>query len=89
LYKQGKSVTEIARHRQLSSNTIENHLAHFIAEGTLKVQQFVSEEKLKLIEKAVETHGDIALSPIKNELGEKVSYGEIRMVISHLKRKGQ
>ena len=89
LYKKGNSVQEIARLRQLSSNTIEGHLAHFITDGTLKVQQFVSDEKMKMIEKAIETHGDIALSPIKNELGEKVSYGEIRMVISHLKRKNQ
>jgi ATP-dependent DNA helicase RecQ len=89
LFQKGKSVEEIVQIRQLSSNTIENHLAHFILEGTLKIHKMVSDEKISWITQAIQKHGDIALSPIKNELGEKVSYGEIRMVISHLKRKNQ
>ena len=87
LYQKGKSVEEIAQIRQLSPTTIENHLAHFILDGTLTIQQMVADEKISWIAQAVQKHGDLALSPIKNELGEKVSYGEIRMVVSHLRRK--
>ena len=87
LYQKGKSVEEIAQIRQLSPTTIENHLAHFVLDGTLKIQQMVADEKISWIAQAVQKHGDLALSPIKNELGEKVSYGEIRMVVSHLRRK--
>lgn len=87
LYQKGKSVAEIAQIRQLSPNTIETHLSHFVLDGTLKIQQLVTDEKISWITEAVQKHGDIALSPIKNELGEKVSYGEIRMVVSHLRRK--
>ena len=87
LFQQGKSVGEIAHLRQLTATTIETHLAHFVLEGTLKVQQLVSDEKISWIAGAVQKHGDAALSPIKNELGESVSYGEIRMVVSHLRRK--
>jgi len=86
LYKKGNSVPEIAKIRNLSPNTIEGHLAHFISESTLTIEQFVSDEKIALISKAIEKHGDVGLSPIKNELGDEVSYGEIRMVLSHLRR---
>ncbi len=86
LYKKGNSVPEIAKIRNLSPNTIEGHLAHFISEGTLTIDQFVSDEKIALISKAIEKHGDVGLSPIKNDLGDEVSYGEIRMVLSHLRR---
>jgi len=86
LYKKGNSVQEIAKIRELSPNTIEGHLAHFITDGTLTIDQFVSDEKIALISKAIEKHRDVGLSPIKNELGEEVSYGEIRMVLSHLRR---
>ncbi len=87
LYQEGNSIEEIARLRELNASTIMGHLSHFILEGNLEIHEFVSKEKVHLISKAVALHGDAALNPIKNEVGDAVTYGDIRMVINHLKRK--
>ena len=85
LFKSGKSVAEIAAIRNLAASTIENHLAFYIEKGKIKVIELVSQEKIQQIEKAIQLHGDLSLSVLKNELGEEISYGEIRLVINHLK----
>jgi ATP-dependent DNA helicase RecQ len=85
LYRSGKSVQEIASHRKLSVSTIENHLASYIEEGSLMIDDFVPSEKLRTILMAIEEKGDLRLAPIKETLGEEFSYGEIRMAVAHLK----
>ena len=85
LFKSGKSVAEIAALRNLAASTIESHLTFFIDVGKLKVNELVSKEKMQRIEKAIQLHGDLSLTTLKNELDETISYGEIRAVISHLK----
>jgi len=85
LFKSGKSVTEIAAFRNLTASTIENHLAFFVEIGKIKVNELVTPEKMGQIEKAIHLHGDLSLGVLKNELGEDISYGEIRAVINYLK----
>lgn len=45
LYQEGKSVEEIATERGFAVNTIIGHLSKFIVDGTLDINEFVSEEK--------------------------------------------
>lgn len=85
LHKQGKSMAEIASIRGLGLSTIEGHLARFIAVGEVKINELVSQEKLPIIRDAIGKHGVSGrLSPIKRELGEDYSFGEIRAVIAHI-----
>jgi ATP-dependent DNA helicase RecQ len=88
LYKQGLSVQEIAEKRSLSPQTIEGHLAHFILEGSIEVTEIVPKSKLPSIIQAIKIQGDSALGPIKQALGEEVSYGEIKAVINYMKKIG-
>ena len=86
-YKLGKSVQDISKERNLSPMTIESHLAHFVFTGEINIDEIVSKEKLKIIAVAIEeNNGELALSPIKLKLGDDYSYGEIRAVMSYLKR---
>lgn len=87
MYRSGKSLSEIAETRGFTLSTIETHLSHFIEQGKLDVTNFVDERKYNMISEVADTHGDLALSPIKAALGEEVSYGEIRMVLADRKRK--
>ncbi len=41
LYKEGKTVEQIARERDMAVSTIEGHLAHFVGTGELSVDEFV------------------------------------------------
>jgi ATP-dependent DNA helicase RecQ len=84
LYKNGKEIAQIAAHRNLSIVTIETHLAFFIENGELNINEFVSPEKFNKIQNAIQQHGDKVLAPIRESLGEEFSYRELRMAIAHL-----
>ncbi len=84
MFKQGKTIAEIAAERSLSGTTIETHLARYVASGELDIAQFVTPEKLELITAYFLEAGSASLTEAKTALGEDVSYGEIRMVLGHM-----
>lgn len=85
MYRDGRSVAEIASERGIQPSTVENHLARFIATGEIQLHDLVPLHKVETIRNAVLKFNDSgALSPIKEFLGEDYSYGEIRAVIASL-----
>ncbi|MBL7747651.1 MAG: helix-turn-helix domain-containing protein [Chitinophagaceae bacterium] len=84
LYTEGKSIIEIASERNLSRGTIEGHLAKFISSGEVKIEDIISPEKISLIETALEDFNGKSISPIKQQLGDDVSFGEIKLVMASL-----
>jgi hypothetical protein len=82
LFKQGKSINEIASHRNLTVTTIETHLAFYIETGEIKIEELVKPEILDLIKPVLEESDGNSIAPIKEKLGNDVSYGEIRMAIA-------
>jgi ATP-dependent DNA helicase RecQ len=86
LYKQGKTVPEIANERGLSPTTIEGHLSRFVQTGELDLHEFVNEAKIPAIKNAVESYGSEMLSPLKEVLGDAYTYGEIKAVIAWMNK---
>ena len=86
LYKEGKTVEEIAKERSLSVSTIQAHLTSFIAKGEVDINKIVPEEKQLLIKEAIKIHGGQSFKTLKDDLPEDVSYGEIKMVIAAQER---
>lgn len=84
MYKDGKSVNEIAKERSLTTGTIEGHLAFFVQNGELDVFELVGEGKLAIIEKAIHKLDTFALTSIVKELGEGFSYGEVRLTVAYM-----
>jgi hypothetical protein len=82
LFKEGKSVPEIAKERNMTTGTIEGHLAVFIAGGEIDINKMVSGEKQVLIKEAVKIHGKESFKTLKDNLPENITYGEIRMVMA-------
>jgi DNA-binding CsgD family transcriptional regulator len=82
LFKEGKTVAEIANERNMTAGTIEGHLATFLATGEIDINKMVSEEKQLLIKEAVKIHGRSSTKILKDNLPEDISYGEIRMVMA-------
>jgi hypothetical protein len=82
LYKEGKSVAEIASARNLAVSTIESHLAYYVKTGEISIDELVSREKIVLIEPALNSF-DGSFAPIKERLGNDVSYGEIKLVMAY------
>lgn len=83
LFKEGKSIGEIATVRGMAFSTIESHLASFINTGEINITALVSLNKVDIILKAMEGVSMPGATPLKNKLGEEYSYGEIRAVIQH------
>ncbi|MEO7768531.1 MAG: helix-turn-helix domain-containing protein [Ferruginibacter sp.] len=84
-FKEGKTIIEIAKERNLTTNTIENHLAFFIDIGEIDINTILSLDKQQLIKTVVEKFGSLGNKIIKENLPDDISYGEIKMVIINSK----
>lgn len=83
LFRDGKSIAEIAKLRNLAMSTVESHLAMFIRTGEIDLHELVSEEKATVIMQTLDELGEISgFSPVKEKLGDNYSYGEIRAVVN-------
>ncbi|MEH2049525.1 DNA helicase RecQ [Nostoc sp.] len=90
LHKQGLSVDEIAKKRNIRSTTIIRHLADLIEKNQpVDLNQLVSLEHQQKIWQVLEVLGDISLTPIREQLGESYSFDEIRLVRGKWRRENR
>jgi DNA-binding NarL/FixJ family response regulator len=82
LFKEGKSVSEIALERGMSSGTVEGHLAQFVAKGKLDAGLLVSKEKMQKVISVSTSLKTLQMAEIKKELGDEFSYSEIKMALA-------
>jgi len=81
LCRQGLSIEEIARQRNLTSGTVISHLTELIEAGeAIDVEELIQPEHYEVIVDALLQVGSDALRPIKDFLGDEYSYDEIRLV---------
>jgi hypothetical protein len=85
LFKEGKSVAEIARERNFTVSTVEGHLAWFVGNGDIDISEMVPLQKQLLIKEAVKIHGALSLKTLTDNLPPGISYGEIRLVMAAAK----
>lgn len=82
MYKEGKSLDEIAKKRGLNPLTVENHLIYCAKLGfEINYSDFLSPEHEKIIIKTYEEIGGDKLKPIKEALPEEISYTEIKFAL--------
>jgi len=82
MFKQGKTIAEIAQERNLSNGTIESHISYYVASGEIPVNDVVDKHKQEAVIKAAEIFGRDSLRILKDNLPEEISYGEIRMALA-------
>ncbi|WP_171596974.1 helix-turn-helix domain-containing protein [Marinifilum caeruleilacunae] len=85
MFKEGKNVREISALRNLSQTTIESHLAHYVGLGMLDLKDFVESDKIENIKKQFKVHGTDTINPVKEALGSKYTYAELRYVQAFLR----
>jgi hypothetical protein len=85
LYKSGKTVAEIAAQRNLAVSTIEGHLAYFIARRELDIAEFLTRDQVEDIARFFQERNTVSLAEAKSHFGERFLYGQLRMVLEHLK----
>lgn len=87
MFRDGKTLKEIAAERSLTVGTVENHLAHFVEQGELEIGEVVSSQHQKIIRGIVRTFNKAySLSEVKNLLPNDYTYTEIKLVIADMKR---
>lgn len=84
LFKQGKTVAEIALERAFTNSTIEGHLSYFIESGEISVFDLVSRLKVARIMAYIVQNPGSSTTETKIALGDDVSYSELRAVLKHL-----
>jgi ATP-dependent DNA helicase RecQ len=90
MFRDGRSINDIASERGLQPSTVESHLARFVESGEVRLDELVPIEKIETIREAVIKFKDQnALSPIKEFLGDNYTYGEIRAVLAAIAGENQ
>lgn len=89
LYRDGlRDVQEMAKARALAPATIVSHLAELIAAGAIAdLDGLVPREKVMLVRRATAGAPIGALHPLKERLGDAVSYDELYLVRAWLGRR--
>ena len=88
LIKEGKSTNEIAAERNLAVSTIEAHALRGIREEDLDISSLLTEETVNEVTKLIRESSNSINDWHKSQDG-KYSYGVLRMVQAHLRKKEQ
>lgn len=84
LFKNGLSIPDVARNRQMAVSTIETHLLHYVESGAIPIFSLVEKHRVKAIEECIELNNIRRLGDLKAKLGNSFSFSEIRFVLKHL-----
>lgn len=85
LFNAGKSIDEIANERQLAVSTISKHITYWVEEGVIDVYNILDDDDVFEITEAFMQAKTYALSPVKEIVGEKYSYNELRFVLGWMR----
>ena len=85
LFSSGQTISEIAKERGLTSQTVEGHLASFVRNGTLPIDQALPQDRRQPIENTILAMPTKSLKEIKTALADQYSYGEIVLAQAYLK----
>jgi len=90
LFQENLSIKEIAKERNYAVSTIVNHLCKLIELGKeINILQFVSQQKIHTIKKAIQKTSESSLSAIKSNIAdsENCSFDDIRFVLTRKTKK--
>ncbi|MFP4621405.1 MAG: helix-turn-helix domain-containing protein [Bacteroidales bacterium] len=83
MFKEGKTIEEIAAERSLAVSTIEGHMSHWIGQGEIGVNTFLDNDKLEKIIYVAEHLNSTKLNDIKAKLGDEFTYSDLRFAMAH------
>ena len=86
MFKDGLSISEIAKKRELVEGTIQGHLAHYIKIGKLNLSDVIGVKKANNLIYAIKQTEFENTSDLKAKLDDKYTYAELRMALNALER---
>jgi ATP-dependent DNA helicase RecQ len=83
MYEQGKSIKEIAKERELTHLTVENHIFRCVSEGhVVDLDRLIPKKFEGIILEKIKEIGAEKLKPLKEALPDEVDYTAIKAVIA-------
>ena len=79
LWLEKKSSHEIAIERKLSTTTVEGHLARLIEDDKIAITDVMKDNKIRALEAIFEGSDIGNLTEMKEKVGDKFSYGELKI----------
>lgn len=80
LYREGNSVQQIAKERNLAVSAIEHHLSMFLKGGEVKIEDIVESSELVHISEVLKNNPGLSLTMVKLKVGGNISLGKISAV---------
>ena len=68
--------------RGFTLQTIEGHLAYYVQQGEINIEELISREKLVIIEPVIKDFNGGSITSIKEKVGSSIGFGEIRLAIA-------
>ena len=91
MYKEGKTVMQIAQERSLTETTILGHLARYLESGYIDVHKLVSNDVIEKVSAYMSSRNGeaVAIKEVFEYFNETISYSDIRLVLFHLNSMNQ
>jgi ATP-dependent DNA helicase RecQ len=87
-FREGKSIEQIAKERNLVVSTIESHFAQAIRKNIIQIEEIMPiDEARKISEYFPQDLSDVKLTPIKENAPPEITYGKLRMVLAWLQKR--
>lgn len=80
LLESGKSMQEIARERVMTLGTIVSHAAKLIQQEKIDLEDVMEPDRIQFVESLLTEHEGKSAGTIKDEVGDLVSYDELKLV---------
>lgn len=79
LFREGMSMEQIGHTRQFSMNTINSHFMNLIKAGKVELNEVMAPERIRQVAEYFEEAGSKSLSQLKEQLGDKVTWEELKL----------
>ena len=79
LLDEGLDINAIAKERNFSRVTVENHIVEIVKNGLYNIEDFVDKDHLETIKEYFEEVDDTSLTAARDVLGDEYSYFELKL----------
>ena len=79
LLHEGLDPEQVAKERRVSVKTILNHCAVLIKEDKLSIEEVLNQDRINELYDLIGEYAETSLTPLKERLGDDVSYEELRL----------
>ena len=79
MVKDGMSIADIAKERQLSKQTISNHCARLIQQEKIELNDVMDSKKINALYDVFDDYEGGSLSELKEKVGNKFTWDDLKL----------